>query len=131
MPLSEHEQRVLEQIERSLYAEDPKFRAAVNRSTRKRVSVGSLRLAILLGIVGLAVLVGGAWLQNVFVGVLGFLIMLGGGIMGLRATQHGAGAASAKPGKGGKNGKGGESTTAKSSMSEKAQERLRRRFDQS
>ncbi|HET7666791.1 MAG TPA: DUF3040 domain-containing protein [Mycobacterium sp.] len=29
MPLSEHEQRVLEQIERSLYADDPKFAATV------------------------------------------------------------------------------------------------------
>ncbi|HZF87360.1 DUF3040 domain-containing protein, partial [Streptomyces sp.] len=25
MPLSEHEQRMLEQMERALYAEDPKF----------------------------------------------------------------------------------------------------------
>ncbi|WP_153506348.1 DUF3040 domain-containing protein [Cumulibacter manganitolerans] len=124
MPLSEHEQRVLEQIERSLYAEDPKFRAAVNRSSRKRVSVGSLRLAILLGILGLAVLVGGVWLQNVFVGVLGFVIMLGGGIMGLRATQRGAAPA-------GKGAKGGSTGGAKGSMAEKAQERLRRRFDQS
>ena len=29
MPLSEHEQRVLEQIERALYADDPKFAATV------------------------------------------------------------------------------------------------------
>jgi len=29
VPLSEHEQRVLEQIERSLYADDPKFAATV------------------------------------------------------------------------------------------------------
>lgn len=124
MPLSEHEQRVLEQIERSLYAEDPKFRAAVNRSSRKRVSVGSLRLAILLGIVGLAVLVGGVWLQNVFVGVLGFVIMLGAGIMGLRATQRGGSPAQ------GKGAKAGNAAGAKGSMAEKAQERLRRRFDQ-
>ncbi|HEX2308083.1 MAG TPA: DUF3040 domain-containing protein, partial [Jatrophihabitantaceae bacterium] len=27
MPLSEHEQRLLEQIEQGLYAEDPKFAA--------------------------------------------------------------------------------------------------------
>ena len=29
MPLSEHEQRLLEQMERALYAEDPKFASAL------------------------------------------------------------------------------------------------------
>lgn len=127
MPLSEHEQRVLEQIERSLYAEDPKFRAAVKKTSRSRANAGSLRIAILVGIVGLAVLVGGVWLQNVIVGVLGFLIMLGAGIMGLRATQGGGPAP--RPGKGGK-GKGATSRGASGSVSEKAQERLRRRFEE-
>ena len=128
MPLSEHEQRVLEQIERSLYAEDPKFRAAVNRSTRRHASVGSLRLAILLGIVGLAVLVGGVWLQNVFVGVLGFVIMFGGGIMGLRSTQRDDAPGSGPRGKGAKPGSAARGT-GKSSVADKAQERLRRRFE--
>ena len=35
MPLSEHEQRLLDQIERALYAEDPKFASTV-RSTDLR-----------------------------------------------------------------------------------------------
>ena len=42
MPLSEHEQRMLEQMERALYAEDPKFATALEGSglrtyTRRRV----------------------------------------------------------------------------------------------
>ena len=42
MPLSEHEQRMLEQMERALYAEDPKFASALEGSglrtyTRRRV----------------------------------------------------------------------------------------------
>ncbi|MGH3772637.1 MAG: DUF3040 domain-containing protein, partial [Pseudonocardiaceae bacterium] len=35
MPLSEHEQRLLDQIERALYAEDPKFASNV-RGARMR-----------------------------------------------------------------------------------------------
>ena len=35
MPLSEHEQRLLDQIEQALYADDPKFAATV-RSARSR-----------------------------------------------------------------------------------------------
>ncbi|WP_106848199.1 DUF3040 domain-containing protein [Blastococcus sp. Marseille-P5729] len=135
MPLSEHEQRVLEQIERSLYEEDPKFRATVKKTTRPRANLGSLRLAIVLGVVGLAVLVGGVWLQNVIVGVLGFLIMLAGGTMGVRATQNGA-----KPGTRGKQGKQGKGSKrsgqrgssrgrANGGVADKAQERLRRRFE--
>lgn len=126
MPLSEHEQRVLEQIERSLYAEDPKFRAAVKKSTPTRLGRGSLRLAIALAIVGLAVLVGGVWLQNVFVGVLGFLIMLAGGIVGIRATQDG-------PARG-KRTKGAAASASrdntKGGVAAKAQDRLRRRFEE-
>ena len=32
MPLSEHEQRLLEQMERALYAEDPKFASSLRSS---------------------------------------------------------------------------------------------------
>jgi hypothetical protein len=38
MPLSEHEQRLLEQIERALYADDPKLASTI-RSTNPRVYV--------------------------------------------------------------------------------------------
>lgn len=131
MPLSEHEQRVLEQIEASLYAEDPKFRAAVKKSSNKPVRAGSLRLAIVCGVLGLVVLVGGVWLQNVIVGVLGFLIMLAGGIIGIRATQNPSPKAKAKDGKGGGGKKRGPSAKGGGAegMANKAQERMRRRFE--
>ncbi len=50
MPLSEHEQRLLDQIEQALYAEDPKFASAV-RSARTR-SRG--RRSLIFGIAGVA-----------------------------------------------------------------------------
>ena len=60
MPLSDHEQRLLEQIERALYAEDPKFASTV-RSTdlrhyhRRRVVRGAV-----VCVLGIAAVVGGA-----------------------------------------------------------------------
>ena len=52
MPLSEHEQRLLEQLERALQDEDPKFASAL-QGARLR---GRLRLRLLLA--GLGVLLG-------------------------------------------------------------------------
>ncbi len=78
MPLSEHEQRLLEQMERALYAEDPKFATSMRSSRggagdRRRIVVGVVGL-----LVGLGLLVAGVAAKLVIVGVLGFLAMLGG-----------------------------------------------------
>jgi type IV secretory pathway component VirB8 len=76
VPLSEHEQRLLEQIEQALYAEDPKF-ASIYRSNdlrshqRRRV----VRAAVAL-VVGLALLLAGVITKLPVVGVVGFVIML-------------------------------------------------------
>lgn len=75
MPLSEHEQRLLEQMERALYAEDPKLastlRGADLRSHQRRSLVlGALGLLIGLGLLLAGVTIG--WP----LGVLGFLVML-------------------------------------------------------
>jgi hypothetical protein len=76
VPLSEHEQRLLEQMERALYAEDPKFVSSL-RSTgprpgsRRRAAVG-----VLTALVGFGLLVTGAATSLVVVGVVGFLAML-------------------------------------------------------
>jgi Protein of unknown function (DUF3040) len=88
VPLSEHEQRLFEQIERSL-AEDTKFASAV-RSTdprfhaRRRVVLAAI--AILLG---LAVLIYGVVIQIALLGVAGFVIMLGAAAFGIQAFRRG------------------------------------------
>lgn len=95
MPLSEHEQRALEQIERALYAEDPKFA----HSWRARADVHSVRRArIVRGvaaiIVGLGLLLGGVVIQGdntvlgIVLGVIGFLLMLGGAWLALSTRQR-------------------------------------------
>nr|WP_297424375.1 DUF3040 domain-containing protein [uncultured Actinotalea sp.] len=73
MPLSEYEQRVLEQMERQLSSDDPKL---VN-TFQGRASHGLRRwvLVSLGALVGLTVLVLGAATSNPLVGVLGFVVM--------------------------------------------------------
>jgi hypothetical protein len=74
MPLSEHEQRILAEIERRLLEEDPKFAHQVGSSFRAHLA-RRLKLAVVGFVLGLVVLVAG-YLQHVALGVAGFAIML-------------------------------------------------------
>ncbi|GAA1143208.1 DUF3040 domain-containing protein [Ornithinicoccus hortensis] len=76
MPLSEHEQRVLEQMEQALYAEDPRFAnqmvgKAEAKAARRRMGVG-----ILAAILGLGLIVLGVTVQQIWVGGIGFAAMV-------------------------------------------------------
>jgi hypothetical protein len=75
MPLSEHEQRILAEIERRLLEEDPKFAHQVGSSFRAHLG-RRLKLAVAGFVVGLIVVVSSTFLENVAVGVAGFVIML-------------------------------------------------------
>ncbi|MGI8881812.1 MAG: DUF3040 domain-containing protein [Jatrophihabitans sp.] len=77
MPLSEHEQRLLEQIEQGLYAEDPKFAASVRRvrarsGTRRRIILAVIGVVVGLGVVLLALTT-----KLIILGVVGFLLIVG------------------------------------------------------
>lgn len=78
MPLSEHEQRLLEQMERALYAEDPKFASALRQPVMRQGSRKRLALGIIIGLAGLGLLVTGVAVKLAIVGVLGFIAMLAG-----------------------------------------------------
>lgn len=76
MPLSEHEQRLLEQIEQALYAEDPKF-ASLYHSTDLRSHYRRRVIRAAIGfIAGLGLLVAGVTTAIVPMGVAGFVVML-------------------------------------------------------
>ena len=74
MPLSEHEQRILAEIERRLLEEDPKFAQQVGSSFQAHLA-RRLKLAGLGFVLGLVILVVG-FIQNVGLGVAGFVVML-------------------------------------------------------
>jgi hypothetical protein len=80
VPLSEHEQRVLEQMEQALYAEDPRF--ASNLKSTGQVAAARRRAAVgaLVAIAGLGLVVLGVTLQMIWIGGLGFGAMVLGGV---------------------------------------------------
>jgi Protein of unknown function (DUF3040) len=127
MPLSEHEQRLLEQIERALYAEDPKFASTVRggrlrKPTRRRrlQGVAVFVLGLVLLVVGVAV--PQLWLADSFpvLSVVGFLVMLGGAVVAV--TSVGSSGQAPPPAK--------SAEPDKNRFTGRMEERFRRRFEQ-
>lgn len=80
MPLSEHEQRLLEQMERALYAEDPKFATSLRSASTTRGSRVRAALGVLGVLAGLGLVLAGVASSIPAIGVVGFAVMLGGAI---------------------------------------------------
>jgi hypothetical protein len=89
VPLSDNEQHLLEQMERALYAEDPKF-ASTMRGASRRNGAGR-RLVIGVGgvVVGLVLLVLGVAKEIVPLGVAGFVVMLAGTAYAVSSRRRG------------------------------------------
>lgn len=86
MPLSEHEQQVLDELERTLLADDPKFANTLRAG--HRAPIGVYVLGGIGMLVGLGVLILGVAIEQVFVGVLGFGIMFGAAVLAMtKAAQ--------------------------------------------
>jgi hypothetical protein len=83
VPLSEHEQRVLEQMEQALYAEDPRLATQLKRNAANSGAAGldrrRLALGVLVALGGLGLVVVGVMSQMIWVGAIGFLAMVLGG----------------------------------------------------
>ena len=94
MPLSEHEQRLLEQMERALMAEDPKLATSLRHGSsgadRRRIVAG-----VIGAIAGMAVLLAGVSASSTPLGVFGFIVMLASVFLIVAGVRHGA--PSAKP----------------------------------
>jgi hypothetical protein len=87
VPLSEEELRLLEQMEQALAQEDPKFVSTLRGSSLERVAKLRSIAAGVVFLVGIAMLMGGAVAQETWLGVLGFLVMLGSATVGLAAWR--------------------------------------------
>lgn len=78
VPLSEHEQRLLEQMEQAMYAEDPKFASTMRGRTSRARQRHKLLVGVIGVVVGLVLVVVGVAGGYVPVAVVGFVIMLAG-----------------------------------------------------
>lgn len=88
MPLSEHEQRMLEQMERALYAEDPKFATALEGSGLRKYTRRRLYQAVAGFLVGIALLMSGMVAQQIWISVVGFLVMLGCAVLAVTSWRR-------------------------------------------
>ncbi|MEE9243714.1 MAG: DUF3040 domain-containing protein [Mycobacterium sp.] len=133
MPLSEHEQRMLDQIESALYAEDPKFASSVRGGSLRAPSTRRRLQGAALFVSGLAMLVSGVAFKATMIGtfpilsVVGFIVMFGGVVFAItgprgssnRDTPADSGTVRQKRAKG-----------AGSSFTSRMEDRFRRRFDE-
>lgn len=93
MPLSEYEQRVLEQMEQQLRSDDPKLAKAIaGGAPRRPLHVALGAVAVLAGI---GLLFVGLSSALIWVGLLGFAVMFGGVLLALRRPRVGSAAAAA------------------------------------
>lgn len=90
MPLSEHEQRLLDQLEQQLHAEDPKFAHALSTAPTRSLSTRNIVIGVLIMITGLLILLGGVATHLILVGIAGFLAMGGGVYVAVSKPKYGA-----------------------------------------
>jgi hypothetical protein len=98
VPLSEEELRLLEQMERALVEEDPKLASTLrgtsfHRAARRRAIIGGVVLAV-----GIGLLVGAVLMSQPVLGVIGFVVMLGGAVLAVTALRAPAALAQGRPG---------------------------------
>jgi len=133
MPLSDHEQRMLDQIESALYAEDPKFASSVRGGTLRAPSARRRLQGAALFVIGLAMLVSGVAFKATMIGsfpilsVVGFVVMFGGVVFAITGPRVAGGRdRGSEPGAPRqKRGKGGGG-----SFTSRMEDRFRRRFDE-
>ncbi|MFB1297208.1 DUF3040 domain-containing protein [Mycobacterium sp. pW049] len=133
MPLSDHEQRMLDQIESALYAEDPKFASSVRGGTLRAPSTRRRLQGAALFVLGIAMLVSGVAFKATMIGsfpilsVIGFIVMFAGVVFAITGPRVGKGdrlpSDSGAPRQKRAKGPGGSFTS-------RMEDRFRRRFDE-
>ena len=134
MPLSDHEQRMLDQIESALYAEDPKFASSVRGGGLRAPSARRRLQGAALFVIGLAMLVSGVAFKATMIGsfpilsVFGFIVMFGGVVFaitgrGVTGGRDRSGSEQGTPRQKRVKGSGGSFTS-------RMEDRFRRRFDE-
>lgn len=86
MPLSEHEQRLLDEMERGLYGREADVVHAPT-SESLRPNYRAIVAGVLVAAVGLGALVTGVMMQLVVVGVIGFAVMFTGALIAAQPAQ--------------------------------------------
>ncbi|WP_374969394.1 DUF3040 domain-containing protein [Terrabacter sp. BE26] len=78
MALSEHEEALLQQMEEALYAEDPRFASRIEKTKSRALGRGRVVAGVVAGVAGLALVVFSAMSSSIWLGAVGFAVMVGG-----------------------------------------------------
>ena len=124
MPLSEHEQKMLDEMERQLFADDPRLAKAFAPKTPPRRNGRRILSGLGAEVVGLGVLVLAVSLPAVWLGVIAFIGMLAGAVYAVTAPSGSAGGDDS-PGEGG--GPGSSAPGGDGSFMRKMEERWEKR----
>jgi hypothetical protein len=131
VPLSEHEQRLLDQIERALYAEDPKFASTVRSTDLRAVMRRRIRYAALLFLVGVALML--FFVKNPAFGIAGFAVMVAAFALALSAWKRMGGTGTttlrAVDGRAERSSGGRRKTKSGGSAKQRLEERWQRRWE--
>lgn len=132
MPLSEHEQRLLEQMEQALYAEDPKFATSLRNTSGGRASRGRAALGVIVFLGGIALLLGGAIIPLIPLGVAGFAVMVLGALLTYLGLRPGPAAPADADAAGGQTPTAGRAAKPKpsSGFMDRLEDRWQRRREQ-
>ncbi|KJX75439.1 DUF3040 domain-containing protein [Mycobacterium lepromatosis] len=134
MPLSDHEQRMLDQIESALYAEDPKFVSSVRGGGVRTPTTRRRTQGATLFVIGLGMLVCGVAFKATMIGsfpilsVFGFVVMFGGVVFAITGSRL-FGRAN-HPGSAPGTSRQRRSKGAAGSFTSRMEDRFRRRFDE-
>lgn len=87
MPLSEHEQRILAELEESLARHDPRFAERVRAKSPSKVASNQLRWSVLGFIAGLTILIA-FYAQSVAAGLVGVAVMFASAVAFERSLRR-------------------------------------------
>lgn len=133
MPLSDHEQRMLDQIESALYAEDPKFASSVRGGNLRAPSARRRLQGAVVFIVGLALLICGVAFRATqisgfpILSVFGFILMFGGVVFAITGPRVAGARDGGAPEQGSAQQKRAKGNN---SFASRMEERFRRRFEE-
>jgi hypothetical protein len=120
MGLSEREQQLLDDMERRLYQSEADVMHA--KPANGRLNMRSLVLGILVMLAGVGALIAGAGVQQFWIGIVGFAVMLGGALLAFSKRD-------AVPGGEAGAGREGASPEVKESFSDRMNRRWEERMD--
>jgi len=88
MPLSEHEQRLLDEMERNLYQNDADFVANISQAPRRKPAYRAIVLGVLVAVIGVGALIAGVTIRQPLVGILGFVLMFAGVLLAITPARR-------------------------------------------